>query len=254
MSPNLRALNNFIGYGDPKSPLWFIGIDEHGEFKMEDEQNEIKKLNVFYDCFENSQGKPYYITEDKINTMLLDIQVQELKQKADNNPTYSGILEIFNNLFNSKYTGSSIGNSEVKIFLSNLFPIGRDNTSDNSFGLFVEKYFLVSSFDEWKKNYWEERIDAFNNFIKEFHILEEPKVFICLGVSYQIDFQDLLRKIFKKNIELIKHSLVTISDKHQSILCYHPSKRNRHKYFTDTYVRKIVNELKKSPIFSFSHD
>lgn len=248
MNINLQALNNFIGYGNPNSLLWFIGIDEQGDFDIKEENNELSKLAVFTECFKNFKGKPFYILEEDLISRLPDTQMLELKEKADRDFTYKGILEIFNVLNKSKYTGSFISNSQLKLFDTNLFPIGRGNTSNDNYGSFVKKYFDISTFSEWKQGFWNDRIQAFNEFIIANEVLNSPKIFICLGVGYQTEFQEVLKIIFDKEIKLIKHQLVTINDEHQAILCYHPSKRNRSNKFTKIYVSKILEELQKSPL------
>ena len=55
---NFNILNNYIGYGDPESKYWFMGIEEGGTSWNNDNIEDLENYNKF---FKSNFNKPYSI-------------------------------------------------------------------------------------------------------------------------------------------------------------------------------------------------
>lgn len=239
----LDALNHFVGYGNPGSRYWFCGIEERWDVSNKDEETELDRINMVYKNKFNKNGFTLNQTDFNIFYEKHRNQKEKDNNVAINNPTYKGILKLYNNLVNENFLPERIPeifNNEIFVF--NLYPLGKKDEK-SEYSNFVNKNFGCKNFKEWEK--WGDlRKKVMKTFLTSYLSLGEEKIIICLGTGNWNSFQDIFNVIFCK-IDLegkwtgksnMYFGHTKIFD--FNIICiYHPSR------FCDRYFKQVFNKL-----------
>jgi hypothetical protein len=183
-SPNERfhILNNFLGFGNPKSAIWFIGLEEAGEWNSDPEQNaEMYRLYA--------QGffpfKPGEISSDarkhgRRYTKVYDIMSKLVVEVLGNTCTPDWKVYRDERLFVE-------GSNEA--FQTNLYPLGKGSLRE-----WPSEYvslFGLSTAEEYY-NLVRKEGGRFDHLRSE-HEKYRPQLTICFGKCGWDDFKRLLR-------------------------------------------------------------
>lgn len=157
-----EILFQFIGYGNPESPIWFMGIEERSPFKLDD--SFLKKyLHVTYTNgnlqIESDNKSDYYI-------------------EPQGNKTYGGYKKILKeiNSFSNYYENG-------RYFILNLWPWGKELTQQD-FTQEEKNYwgFDNMSLNEIKISHKDIRFIYLKHFFRTFN-WGEKFIFFCFGKS-----------------------------------------------------------------------
>ncbi|MEO6045064.1 MAG: hypothetical protein ABIQ47_14265 [Tepidiformaceae bacterium] len=115
LAESFQVLNRFKGFGEPKSALWFVGIEEGGEWSLEDLQSDLVEL----------YAKPQPELDGRANQ----------KGKPHRTPVYPIASRVALGLFNPSRTFTSddvrdfqhrkLGRWKSDTFLTNVYPLGK---------------------------------------------------------------------------------------------------------------------------------
>ena len=271
MTPKERfdTLINFPGWGNPDNAIWFVGIEEGGEwdfcnfynerkdekksideYRKEDFENDFDKATKKYEL---TNGKAYFKwgEEEEIKTYNLYDSISKIcsmifKIDLKNNIEYRNRIlcqDTFVKVKDFHFEHKIICNT----FLTNLFPLGFANTEDMTWNRIIneyKKYFALGDIKD-KEDYYkickERRFPVLQKHFEE----HNPKILVCFGKDYWNDFIDCFKLPEHKNEE--------IPDGNKN---YYYGKAN-HKNtlslivnhlswpWTDAYRNKIVKEIKQ---------
>tara|TARA_B100000315_G_scaffold254244_1_gene294884 strand:+ start:71 stop:784 length:714 start_codon:yes stop_codon:yes gene_type:complete len=165
-------LNNFLGSGDPSGGLWFIGLEEAGEWNKD-----VEKDKKSYERYKKNNYSPVpagQIFNDAIRykksyTKVFDIMSKIIVGLKDAD-------EEFRNWKN--YRNNELLQHGSKVFQSNLFPIGK-----RKFNQWPEHYGNLFGFQKWDYKYEETvKKTRFPN-IYQLWKNSTPQATICFGSS-----------------------------------------------------------------------
>lgn len=207
MTPSDRksALVNFPGWGNPKNAIWFIGVEEAGEwtcqefYKMRDERLNEVSLDEYcqrqYEIDLDTKIRESYTPNQDGN-----VYFGEFAEDEPLNRTHLGISKFFCNSIQSKiepreYLKSYLCKTKDSInsFLTNLYPFGVRRINEESWTKVASEYRRVfeltqNSKSEYQEFMIEERIKVIEKLYSE----NKPKVIIAFGYSNGLDRRHLL--------------------------------------------------------------
>lgn len=165
MDKNLKTFMDFLGYGSPKSNIWFIGIEEGG--KIIDFDSELEQRKYQYRFRDNAQEK----------TRVWDIIAQFMYK-----------LYKLSEIQYDEYRNKMFSKDFQYFFLTNLFPLPKPNI--NTWPPKYIKYFKINDF-----NY-----DKFLSIVRSYRYkiiyetwkLNRPKLTICFSSTFYHEFIHLL--------------------------------------------------------------
>jgi hypothetical protein len=206
MEENIEALNHCVGYGNPSANYWFFSLEDGGGYcdkgqekaiDFECKERELQRLELYKKKFADKNFSAYHLTNQDLEGFYS--QFPEEREKASTDFTYENYCSIYNSLNNDNITPKSIGDSESKIFISNLFPISRSN-SENNFDPFVKEFIFNGTFEEWEEKYWSDRKKYISDFFKNRVTSNTYVTILFLGVENK--FNELLNEMIGKKVKL----------------------------------------------------
>lgn len=180
-SKYMDVMNSFIGYGNPNGEYWFMGIEEGGEWKKDDEKT--KKILKFYKSKFNAE--PFHFSSADLKELYNEFP--EIKNGQEKSP-YLNLIKTVRNKLLCKEKEPIINNSEIglkvdPIFILNYHPISHSSSGDE----YPEHYFDlfgVNSRECYNKCFLKERKNILRAFIKEYIENSAKKTIYCFGNSY----------------------------------------------------------------------
>ena len=182
MTEHFEIVNNFLGMGEPQNGIWFIGIEEHQEWKESPEGN-IGEYAIYknnYCCCQKDQikdaakknGAKYTKIYDVMSKIICGLRGESLTN-IDSWKTYRNEILL--------QEGSGI-------FQTNLFPLGKRSIKkwpthyNKLFGFGKEN---IKGYREVvERTRFEELRNLWNASV--------PKATICFGKTHWQDFMKLL--------------------------------------------------------------
>lgn len=228
---SMSALNNLIGYGNPKSYRWVFGIEEAGawEENLSLGDEELFKFLI--------KEKPIYYSNDvlikqcpskykEINDVLM------LKGKR-------GFYGKLNSLLDIKV--EQIGDKNEDLFIGNFYPLANNSSSDEYPKHYFDK-FGVSSRCDYQKRYEADRIHKLKLFFDKY--FENIDFLILFGKGLWGRYKTILGEL--KMVEedyswdTINANFLLAKYKNTKILLLaHPNSRG---YFNVNNVKSFLNE------------
>jgi hypothetical protein len=190
---NLKALINYIGFGNPMGNLWFMGIEEGGESWNSKNNKSIQSINIYKDRYLEKGGVFHLSLEDVKETVLFD-------PKSDNKSSYLNIVrEIINIFYNSSISSNTeIGTKHGNSFLLNLSPLGF-SSSDNGFYQESKEIFQINSRNEILSSdiIKDERTNCLKKYFDSYFGkgYEKKQYLFCFGKTYWSCYEKFLIKI-----------------------------------------------------------
>jgi hypothetical protein len=176
--------NNFVGWGDPKCGIWFVGIEEAASW------NEMNKNELFL-----LRGKKY-IPEVKFNWKELGSSGRGVRDYM------SKICYQFSDNYKCKswrqFRDENLWAENSQVFQTNLFPIGKA-----SLKIWPKDYEKLFGFgDKDRDRYYQEvmltRLPVITSLWEECR----PQATICFGKSFWNEFKTLFDVIEKDIIKV----------------------------------------------------
>ena len=153
---NMDALNHYVGFGNPSSNYWFMGVEEGGEWSKQN----IDQLTYYFNKYLNSKG-PYFFTSEEIkeNNMSNDISKTSTKiaQFVAKKREYYNETEINDSIF--EY-----------VFQLNLLPLSNKGyaKSDYPSEFYFNNFGVRKRNDYLKSDYYNDRIKILNDFMSAY--------------------------------------------------------------------------------------
>lgn len=211
---NLNIFMQFLGYGCPKSKIWFIGLEEGGDSISKD--NLKKKLKEYLRF-------PFYIEPEDVKSTKTQVWdyiskflLEYLKMRDIDWRSYREIM---------------FTKSHSKFFLTELFPLPKKRFKDWS-KEYIELFgFRFHDRNEYIQEVHENRFPLIYNLWKH----ENRSLTICFGKSGWKDYKKLLHLDcveFYKNCEIDKSKKVVLIP----FLGYH--------WVSNLFIKNLAEELK----------
>ncbi|NQY22285.1 MAG: hypothetical protein HRT40_13465 [Campylobacteraceae bacterium] len=209
---NFDIVNNWLGWGDPKNGLWFIGMEEREVFK----DNSIEPRR-------NRKFDTVSVTET------LDWPIAKKTAKI--------ISKLCNIKDVNKYRDSEMWHDESKIFNGNLFPLGKPSLK-NWPNHYKELFgYDLNNVDEYILKVEKDRYENF----KKFKLDYEPQAIICFGKGYWDKFEEVFVK-FPDNKQYYENLNIVIYETDKVILTGHISYGT---HFTNQALNFVVETLSR---------
>lgn len=212
MNKFFNKLNEHLGYGNPNSAIWFVGVEEAGvwtksEFKKSKEEKLKIKIenytddNYFNDVDDTIKTKYEYVSEDKKYSYFGEWDSDEKNENYYNNISkICSKLNDFNDwlIFKHNYLcKKSQSESKFNTFITNLYPLGfkRIRNWDD----YKEDYKKIFGLDEInsKKEFYKfvkSKTKRFEN-MNQLWLKSKPVATICTGMSLYKDFLECFGKL-----------------------------------------------------------
>lgn len=179
-SPNERfhILNNFLGFGHPTSPIWFIGLEEAGEWNSDPEQD-AEMYRLYAQGF--FHVRPGQISSDARKKGRHYTKVYDIMSKL--------VVAVLGNTCTPDwkvYRDTSLFVNEGA-FQTNLYPLGKQSL--DKWLPEYESLFGLSSAEQYRELVRKTRFDR----LRSAHEKYGPRLTICFGKWGWGDFEELLR-------------------------------------------------------------
>lgn len=270
MTPKERfdTLINFPGWGNPDNAIWFVGIEEGGEWDFcsffngrKDEKKSIEEYRKvdFENDFDKEikeyklkDGKAYFRwrEEEKLNKYNLYDNISKVCCKIfeidlKNYREFRNQLlcqDTFDKVIDFHFEHKIIFNT----FLTNLFPLGFSNTEDKTWNRIINEYKKYFDLDDIKNKEDYYKICK----VKRFPVLQKnfekfkPKILICFGKDCWDYFIECFKLPEHENEEILDGNKYYYGKaKHNNTLCLIVNHLSWP--WADTYKNGIVREIKK---------
>lgn len=208
MQEYINALNHCIGYGNPTASFWFISLEEgggycksnkHGEIELECIEKEIDRLNIYGQHFSKHNYSHFHLSNKDFEEFFL--KYPDEREKANKDISYQNYGAIYNYFNTPKIALKNIGDHDINLFISNLFPISRGNVKSD-YDKFVIDYIFDGNFVEWKKKYWIKRKKYISDFFHNSLSYLEEVILLLFGAQSNNEFNEVLTEIIGKEIKL----------------------------------------------------
>lgn len=185
-----RILNEFIGCGTLHAPIWFIGLEEAGEWKEDPEKD-------------REQYDKYARRSLPVENGEIEKQVRQAREERRG---YTKIYDIMSKLVVAitipdqpnflewkEYRNKKLLQANGITFQANLFPLGK-----NSVGEWPDHYKNLFGFGKEDRSEYERMVIS-DRFPGRFHLLRSqwkdaaPIITVCFGFSRWRDFENLLK-------------------------------------------------------------
>lgn len=206
MKENLEALNHCVGNGNPCANYWFFSLEDGGGYcnkgqekaiDLECKERELQRLELYKKKFADKNFSAYHLTNQDLEGFYS--QFPEERKKASTDFTYQNYCSIYNSLNNDNIAPKNIGDSDSKIFISNLFSVSRSN-SENNFNPFVKEFIFDGTFEEWEEKYWADLKKYISDFFKVKVHSNTNMIILFFGVDDK--FNELLNEMIGKEVRL----------------------------------------------------
>lgn len=246
MDENIEALNHCVGYGNPSASYWFVSLEDGGGYYGGEQKNnidpkciekELQRLEVYKKKFADSNFSAYCLSNEDFDNFYSNFPEDRIKAGTDF--TYQNYCDIYNRLNNDNLFPENIGDSNSKIFVSNLFLISRSN-SKNNFDPFVKEFIFDGTFEEWEEKYWTKRKEYISDLFKIVMARNNFITILFLGIDYR--FNELLNEITGKEIKL-EFEKKLIFNKLKILQTYHAGRRTTYnkKFNIDSVIKLLMN-------------
>lgn len=233
-SDRLRRLISFPGWGNPNNAIWFIGIEEAGEWTCSEfYKNRKNQLSVnnqeeycqsYYELDIDSEIESNYTPGADGN-----VYFGKFAENEKLNPTYLGISKCFCKIIQSEteprdylMSGLCKKASSINTFLCNLNPLGVRKISEESWKKVYSDYKRVFDISQNSKSEYQDwmiakRTKVLSNLFSK----NKPKVIIAFGYSKGLDklHLKLLKGMLKnENISFDKNDWITVNSRWSLII------------------------------------
>ena len=204
---NLNILNNFIGYGNPHSDYWFMGIEEGGNCWEDHDFEDAGLFNCYVKLFHENNDNSYFISKETL---------------CDSpNSGYSPIYGKIRIALGLSHWTDYIEN----IFALNIYALPKPRLNANYSDSYL-KNFGIKNQEEYVKKYKNVRVKILKSFIQKYFFnrnKEHNKYLICHGSSAFNSYIEFFKENF--NIELDNEKPTKINNS-KIFLMSHLSRRN----------------------------
>lgn len=178
-SERFKILNEFLGWGNPNNAIWFVGIEEGGDWSKKGFGLTNKPLREYENKVNDNIINNYV---NNVNEGVKNLKKEEILSWKDK--LYKNINDILNN---DKLNQTRIDN----IFISNLFPLGVKSTKCETWVEVYSDYKDIFNLrdDEYQKEKYYERSSK-DRFIALYKLRERynPLLTICYGIDQHSNF------------------------------------------------------------------
>jgi len=167
MNSNLDTFMRFIGYGNPSSKIWFVGIEEGGDISSDE---------IFNKELLKRKGKTY---------IYQDIEGQYSR-------TWDIIFDVIRQKYPHMRKTDMFKEDKSEIFLSNLFPLPKPTTRSRNYETYRKHFGDIITKDmeiEYRSLIRSERYPIIYNLWRA----QKPHITICFGMSYHCEFMLLFQ-------------------------------------------------------------
>jgi len=232
LEKNIEALNHCIGYGNPFANYWFFTLEDGGGYcsKNNDlvcKERELQRLELYKKKFVDKNFSTYHLTNQDLEGFYS--QFPEEKEKAKTDFTYQNYCSIYNRLNNANIAPKNIGDSESKIFVSNLFPISRSNSENNFDG----------TFEEWEEEYWSYRKRYITDFFKDKTVSKSNMTILFFGIENK--FNELLNEMIGEKVKM-EFEKKLVFENFTFLQTYHAGRRTtfNKKFNLDSVIKLLL--------------
>jgi|GEM_PF-1310757 len=192
MNKDFELLLNFVGIGDPKNSIWFVGIEEAVEINPDAENynniiDRCRHNNIYVEPNEILNDHNKYLSEGKRYTQIYNFMS-------------ALVLELFE--FDKKdfkdhidYRNNKLLQKGSRVFLAELYPLGKKSVKENHQHLHK---FGIKNYNEYIDIIKKYRYDIVYNY----WLKSKPLITICFGKNYWDEFNRLF-KLSREQSELI---------------------------------------------------
>ncbi len=219
-------LNQWLGWGEPKDGLWFIGIEEGGTWECET----LEDLEKSRTEIRRRSGKQFtsYLNKNERGNINWPVAVVTAKICS---------LVTQPNIDWRDYQENRLWLKGSKIFNANLLPLGKSSLNLNAWPDCYKELFGFTR-DEYLSYYHyvkQSRYKLFINFMQEY----KPQAVVCYGKKYWNDYEQLF--VRGGDIAIDYNDFKTkVYEKSRVILTRHFSNG-----MPDKIVNFIANQLNK---------
>jgi len=209
---NFDILNNWLGWGDPKHGLWFIGMEEGAVF---DKSSIEPRRNKNFSTVDGNETAEWPIANKTAKIISKLCNIENVK----------------------KYRDTVMWHKESQIFNGNLFPLGKPslkNWPNHYKELFA---YDLNNVDEYINKVELDRYRNFKNFQQDY----EPQAIICFGKSYWNKFEKVFVK-FPENKQKYEDLNIVVYEEDKVILTGHISYGT---HFTNKALSFVVDTLSR---------
>lgn len=234
-----EILKNFKGWGNPNNAIWFVGIEEGGEWNRKSCADDYKNNFTTYtlpDKMDFNNNNDYFKYVDYLlERNYLPSKGSEFIFFKDNEYSpqnlYKNISAICGNLFeineevfNRKYLCKNLKNVQDNIFLTNLYPIGSKNITENQWEQNFPDYKVLfgNAITKDKGSYLIQIKNDRKKLFEKMYSDYKPKIIICHGIKYFEDFKYFFNiNEFKE--EYLPNYRYLVNSDNKFIVTYHLS-------------------------------
>jgi hypothetical protein len=206
-----KAVNNWLGWGDPDNGLWFIGMEEGATFNG----SEIKRKGKQFDPIEDDKDLNWNVA----------------------NTTAKVISKLLNHQNFYEYRDNLMWKNGSKVFNGNLLPLGKPKRSD-----WPSAYEELFGFghNDYSAYIQEVKKDRYNLF-REFRERMNPQAVVCFGKDFWPEYVSLFVQN-PNDIKLYSEYNVVVYEKDRVILTGHFSYG---RWMPNISVQFVADQLSK---------
>ena len=209
---NFKTVNEWLGWGDPKEGLWFIGMEE-GELFTEETVSQFRGTNIGYSYVE-ADDRPKWPVANKIAKIA------------------AHLLGLSNY---ESYRDTVLWRKGSRVFNGNILPLGKRSRS--AWPEYYHDLFGVSH-EEYRQYFNEHKDERYQRF-RELRQEMKPQAIVCFGKGFWQQFEDLF--LSGSNEEPTRDGGCLVYQRARLILAGHFSRGSA---FPNTDLDILVNRLK----------
>lgn len=214
-----HLLKSFIGYGNPSSNYWFIGMEENWDFTC---VNDVSKIMTQYDL--EYYSKAIQPMSPKSYTLC------KFLERCKKSGTYeNGIRKILEIVENKNINSEDLQND---FFSTNAYFLPQGEESD------IKKVFSINDFESHLRSEEERRKNIYSLWKST---ANSKRITFCLSIGYEGTFSKLFSVEFSSNWDNSKIKYEQMENGEYIILLAHPSSR---KHFPE-YLEELKLFLQK---------
>jgi hypothetical protein len=179
-SEDFKVLMDFVGFGDPNGPYWFIGLEEAGELDFEEGRKDLERYrSTIFACEpgEMKENESRTIAKGKRFTTIYYYMSYLVLASSGKASDYDACRSYRDNELLQAHSGT---------FQANLYPIGKTGLStwDENCKM-LTGYKKRNHYYKWVED---ERFRMLHNHWLQYN----PHITICFGASHWDKFEELL--------------------------------------------------------------
>lgn len=182
---NFDVLFNFLGFGNPKGKIWFVGLEEAETWTSDSVNKKLGKYRKGFfpirpgeivtesqEYIEKNPGERYTQVYDWMSRLVVTLNSEDLD---------SSLLK--------KYRDQKLLTANSNEFQMNLYPLGKKNFNNKTFPKEYGELFGVNCFKDYLKHVRETRFTMLFNKWQEY----KPQLTICFGKTAWWEFEQLFQ-------------------------------------------------------------